>query len=116
MDFVENVNSDWRNIEADAASAIASGVEGIANIFISSTAGKRDADLQARIASRDFQSESDRLRREAELQQQDTRQGFAIGAIQELRKADQKRIVRNIAIGVAIFGVLAIGIYYAGKK
>jgi hypothetical protein len=116
VDFIENVNSDWINIEADATSAIASGIESIANIFISSTAGKRDADLQARIASRDYQSEADRLRREAEFQQQEVRQGFAIGAIQELRKADKKKTVLNIAIVLAIFGVLAIGIYYAGKK
>ncbi len=116
MDLIENENNAWKNVDADAVSAISSGVESIANIFISRAESSRDAELQSRLSARDFQRESDRLKREAEKQQEETRQGFAIGAIKELRKSDQMALIRNIAIGAAIFSVLVIGIYYAGKK
>lgn len=120
MAFVDDRHTEYRGAEGglspNAASAIAQGVNVIKDIVLGTTAGKRDADFQRQQAARDFATERDRLERQGEQAERESRQRFALGAVQELRKTDQKRMIQNIAIGVAIFGVLAIGIYYAGKK
>jgi len=118
--FVDDIHTEYRDAEGglspDAASAIAQGVNVITDIVLGTTASRRDADLQRQQAARDFAAERDRLERQGEQAERESRKRFALGAVQELRKSDQKKMIQNIAIGVGVFAVLAIGIYYAGKK
>tara|TARA_R110002110_G_scaffold54514_1_gene156389 strand:- start:45 stop:407 length:363 start_codon:yes stop_codon:yes gene_type:complete len=120
MAFLENRNTKWLHADngggGDLVSAIAAAAEMVAGVATDVWSQKQEYKLDDKLWSREFRNEVDRKQREAQNLEIQRRQNLTLGTLAEVRKSNQKKMIRNIALGIGIFGIIAIGVYYAGKK
>lgn len=122
MAFLENRNTKWLHADngggggADMVNAISAAAEVVAGVATDVWSQKQEFKLDEKLWTREFRNEVDRKQREAQNLEIQRRQNLTLGTLSEVRKSNQKKMIRNIALGIGIFGVIGIGIYYAGKK